>query len=87
MRILDLRGGNPEHQAIADRLMANPDQMLTQRVLTRHGGWVEGTEPCPAWAHVTWTIPAREACREFCAWIGQQDDPPEDLRIVFGFDA
>lgn len=32
-------------------------------------------------------VPARSLCAEFHAWMMTQDGPPDDLRIVFGFDS
>lgn len=59
-----------------DRLAGTPRRIRT-------GG---EQRPLSVWAHVAWSLTARETCREFCTWLDTtQDLPGDEVRIVIGF--
>lgn len=74
------------------KLFPEPEEPPPGAIIRRPGmshGWLPGKRnPRTAWARVAWSITAREACRQFCAWLdSMRDVPGGELRIVFGFDS
>lgn len=79
-------------QRIAERLLADPKLMPEPEdpppgAIYGPRAWKMGKKyPRTAWANVAWALPARENCRQFCAWLDAQVSVDgDDLRIVFGF--